>query len=226
MSKLTETASRPLRVSSAGEAYRYPQPAGLVAVKDYLFAHTEEGHCLLLRWVMEADFPVESFTFTVEQLDAVGDPVGQATVTCAGEDIPSVKRGECFTPERGIAVHERCSAVRIHLSEVVSEGYVYRVKGTQVEMDYRPDTPWRYEANGGAEDGLSDTVSLSLHSKLRDRGSRVRFLWPLALLSFLLILLIILAPALPRGEGRIAAERATYARLISEAGTPDGVSAD
>lgn len=226
MSKQTETASRPLRISSAGEAYRYPQPAGLVAVKDYLFAHTEEGHCLLLRWVMEADFPVESFTFTVEQLDAVGDPVGQATVTCAGEDIPSVKRGECFTPERGIAVHERCSAIRVHLSEVISEGYVYRVKGMRVEMDYRPDTPWRYEANGGAEDGLSDTVSLSLSSKLRGKRSRVRFLWPLALLSFLLILLIILAPALPRGGDAVAAERTAYVGLLCEVGAPDGISAD
>lgn len=198
MSIQTE-ATASVRVSSAGVAYRHPQPGGLVAVKEYLFADTGEGHCLLLCWVLEGDLPVERFTFTVEELDAVGDTVGQVTVTCEGEDIPPVRQGDCFTPTRGIPVHERCSDIRVRLLEVVSEGYVYRIKGKRVTVDYAPGAPWVYEEDGGAEDGLSDTVSLKLGSKLR--GNRVKYLWPLALLTFLLILWAIVGSALPRKWG-------------------------
>lgn len=184
--------------SMKGVPYTRPQPEGLVAVREYCIADGGGTPCLLLKWALEADFPVDRFLFAVEELDAAGDLLETLTVTCEGTDIPPVTRGECFVPPRGILLRDACADIRVRLLEVESAGYLYLIREGRVTVDYLADEPWIYEEEGGASEGLSPRVSLRVRSKLR---RRVRFLWPAALLTFLLILWGILAPGLSRENG-------------------------
>ena len=183
-----------------GVPYPHPQPEGLVAVREYRIADGGGTPCLLLKWALEADLPVDRFLFAVEELDAVGDLLETLTVTCEGTDIPPVHPGECFVPPRGILLREACTDIRVRLLEVESAGYLYRVRDGRVTVDYRGEEPWTYEDEGGASEGLSSRVSLRVRSKL---SRRARFLWPVALLTFLLILLAILAPGASRDDGLV-----------------------
>lgn len=187
------------RLAAVRIPYTRPCPEGLMAVRDFLFTEAEGGRCLLLRWVKEADFEVDSFTFELEQLDAAGGCLGVIAVTYQGMDIPPIAPGETFVPERGIAVHRSCTDIRVRLTELISGSYMYRVKGNRVEIDYRISEPWVYGMWDGREDGLSDTVSLRVVS---GRRRRVRLLWPAAVLSVLLLILVILAPFIFHGEER------------------------
>jgi hypothetical protein len=186
-------SSRP--EASRREPYLHPQPEGLVAVKDYLFARVDGQACLLLRWVLDTDLPVERVTFALRELDPAGEELETVTVTYEGEDIPRAPRGTCFAPDRGISVHERCTDLRVILLEVASEGYLYRRRGERMVLDYVPEEPWVFRDTDGEEEGLSDTVPLRLTSK---RRGHPRFLCPLALGAFLLTLLVILLPLLAR----------------------------
>ena len=191
----SHTRLYPRPEASRREPYLHPQPEGLVSVKDYLFARVDGQACLLLRWVLDTDLPVERVTFAVRELDPAGEVLDTVTVTYEGEDIPRAPRGTCFAPEWGISVHERCTDLRVILLEVASEGYLYRRHGARMVLDYVPEEPWVFFDTDGEEEGLSDTLSVSLTS---GRRGHPRFLWPLALGAFLLILLVILLPAFSR----------------------------
>jgi hypothetical protein len=164
--------------------------------------------CLLLKWVLEADFAVDRFLFSVEELDVAGDLLETLTVTCEGADIPPVSTGECFVPPCAIRLKEACADVRVRLLEVESAGYVYRIRNGRVTTDYAEEEPWRYVAEDGISDGLNAHMFLRVCSKMK---RRVRFLWPMALLAFLLLLLAILAPSLPREEGEVWLQEITRA---------------
>ena len=195
MMKDTDMPNTPRPEASRREPYLHPQPDGLVSVKDYLFARVDGQACLLLRWVLETDLPVDRVTFAVRELDPAGELLDTVTVTYEGEDIPRAPRGTCFAPERGIEVHERCTDLRVILLEVSSEGYLYTFRGRRTVTDYLPEEPWAYGETDGEAEGLSDTVPLRLSSALQ---SHPRFLWPVALVAFLATLLVILLPALSR----------------------------
>lgn len=189
--------------ASAREPYLLPQPEGLVSLRDFLFTTAEGQRCVLLRWNLDAEFPVEAFTVKIEELDPVGEVLETVTVVYRGEDIPDIRRGESFTPERGVAVHGRCTDIRICLTELRSEGYVYTVSKGRIVQDFCPEEKWLYREQGGSEDGLSDEISLRVISKA---GLRPRHLWPAALLSLLLLILFIIYPCLPHDrEGELKA---------------------
>ncbi len=181
--------------SSAKESYLLPQPEGVVRVQDYLFTEIEGTRCVLLRWVMEADFPVDSFTFVLTESDAAESDLGTTTVTCGRADVASVAKGAVFTPASAIPVGEKCTAVKIQLTEVVSGDYVYTVKGTRVEAGYRAPERWVYDKNPGREDGLSDKRLLRVVPK---RRKNARFLWIPAVLTAILLILMILDPYVTR----------------------------
>lgn len=178
---------------SVKETYAHPQPEGLMAVQDFLFTNRAGGRYVLLRWVMEAEFPVDRFTIELKQMDPVNECLDTVTVTYQGLDIPPLKQGDLFVPAQGIAVQDKCTDIRVRLIEVVSGDFVYRVKGSRVEVDFCAPEPWVYDPRGGREDRLSDTVSLRVGSKL---GGKVRFGWPIAILSALLLILLMVLPYL------------------------------
>lgn len=174
--------------------YAHPQPAGLCAVREYLLADMEEGRILLLRWVKETEYPIDEMTFEVTMLDAVGGELGTVTVTHRGDDIPSVETGHVFTPERGIPVDGGCTDVRVRLSEVRSDSYVYRIENGAVTVDYEAPESWRYAPRAGEREGLTDAAPLRVRSK---RAGKVRFLWPAALLAVILLIYAVVRPYLP-----------------------------
>ncbi len=173
--------------------YAYPQPAGLCAVREYLLTDMEESRVLLLRWVKEGDFSIDSLTFEVTMLDAVGGELGRLTVTQKDTDIPPAEVGHVFTPERGIPVDGGCMDVRIRVLEVRSNSYIYRVENGTVTTDYEAEEPWRYDPQAGQDEGLTEANGMRVRSK---RAGKVRHLWPVALLIVILLGYIILHPYL------------------------------
>lgn len=174
--------------------YASPQPAGLCAVREYLLTDREGVRVLLLRWVKETEYPIDEMTFDVTMLDALGEELGTMTVTRRGSDIPAAETGHVFTPERGIVVDGGCTDVRVRLTEVRSGCYIYRVENGAVTTDYEAPEPWRYDPRGGEREGLTDTACLRVRSK---RAGKVRFLWPAALLTVILLVYALLRPYLP-----------------------------
>lgn len=171
--------------------YAHPQPAGLCALREYLLTDTEEGRLLLTRWVKEADFPVDAMTFDITMLDAVGCEMGRTTVVLRDSDIPQVEMGHIFTPELGIPVADGCMDIRIRLREITSGAYVYRVAGNTVTTDYRPAEPWRYDPHAGEAEKLTEAKGVRVRSK---SSGKVRHLWPVALLTLLLLIYVIAKP--------------------------------
>lgn len=207
MSMTDTSRAEELFRSLGGESYIHPQPNAPVAVREYRIAEGDGVPCLLLKWALEDDVPVDGFRFAVEELDTAGDLLETLTVTCEGTEIPSVTLGECFIAPRAIRIREACADVRIRLLEVESAGYVYRIRNGRVTTDYAEEEAWSYVAEDGASDGLNAHTSLRVRSKLK---RRVRFLWPAALLTFLLLLYAILSPSLRREEGEIRLREMTH----------------
>lgn len=165
--------------------YAHPQPAGLCALREYLLTDLEEGRVLLLRWVKEADFAIDAMTFEITMLDAAGGELGRVTVTQQDGDIPPVEAGQIFTPERGIPVNGGCVDIRLRLLEVRSGAYIYCVENGAVITDYQAPEPWRYAPHAGERERLTEEKGLRVRSK---RAGKVRFLWPVALLTMLALL--------------------------------------
>ena len=175
--------------------YPHPQPAGLCALREYLLierpAHAEEGKLLLLRFAKECDFPVDSLSFTITMLDAMGNDLGSVPVTLRDSEIPPVETGQIFTPDVGIAVESGCVDIRIRLTELASGDYRYRVEGATVTTEYAPEEPWSYDPRAGKEESLTEKKTLRVRSA---RGGKVRHLWPIALLAALLLVYLIAKP--------------------------------
>lgn len=187
--------------------YAHPQPAGLCTLREYLLCdplaeplaeplarHLPEGQqerLLFLRFVKEADFPVDSMTFDITMLDAMGYEMGRTTVVLRDSDIPQVETGHTFTPDLGIPVACGCVDIRIRMREVTSGAYAYRVEGHTVTIDYLPPEPWRYDPRAGEEEKLTEAKGVRVRSK---RSGKVRHLWPVALFTLLLLVYIIAKP--------------------------------
>ena len=194
MMKPLKFDTKSLRTSSK-EAYLLPQPQGVLRVQDYLFAEIEGTRCVLLRWVMEAEEPVDSFTFVLTELDASDNPLHTRTVTCGRADVAMVTKGSAFVPTDAIPVQEHCTAVKVQLTEVLSGNYAYCITGTRVEVVYRPPETWVYDKRPGKEDRLSDKRPLRV---IRKRAVRPRFLWPAAILTAILMILMLVDAYIPR----------------------------
>ena len=207
MSMTDTSRAEELFRSLGGEPYIHPQPDAPVAVREYRMADVDGSPCLLLKWALEADFSVDRFRFSVDELDVAGELLETLTVTCEGKDIPPLSTGECFVPPCAIRLKEACADVRIRLLEVESAGYLYKIRNGRVTLDYEAEEPWVYGADDGVSDGLNTHTSLRVRSKMK---RRVRFLWPAALLTFLLLLFAILAPSLPRAKGEAWLRESTH----------------
>ena len=173
--------------------YAHPQPAGLCALREYLLTNTDEGKLLLLRFVKEGDFTVDSMTFEITMLDAMGGELGKLPVTLRDSEIPPVETGHVFTPDVGIPVDGSCADIRLRLITVTSGDYTYRVEGGTVTTDYTPAEPWRYDPRAGEAEKLTEERGVRVRSKA---SGKVRHLWPIALLTALILLGIIAAPFL------------------------------
>ncbi len=176
---------------SVKERYVHPQPEGLVSVHDFLLTTTEAGRCVLIRWSMDADFPVDRFTFLFKQMDAAGEVLGEATVTYEGLDIPPAACGELFVSEQALAVSDRCADIHVQLVELISGNYVYRVKGTRAEVDYRVEDAWLYDKKAGRKEKLKKKISMRVFSKCR---VKMKKRWLVTVLAVLFLAFVIFFP--------------------------------
>jgi hypothetical protein len=187
---MTETVIQGAAIHSL---YAHPQPAGLCALREYLLTNTDEGKLLLLRFAKEGDFTVDSMTFEITMLDAMGGELGKLPVTLRDSEIPPVETGHVFTPDVGIPVDGSCADIRLRLITVTSGDYTCRVEGGTVTTDYTPAEPWRYDPRAGEAEKLTEERGVRVRSKA---SGKVRHLWPIALLTALILLGIIAAPFL------------------------------
>ncbi len=203
--------------AAAKESYLYPQPEGLLRVQDYLFAEACGCRCVLLRWVMEAEHPLDAFTFELSQLDAADECIGTVTVTYHKRDFHGVKTGEVFVPLDGVAVEDGCASVRVQLLEAVSGQYIYRVKGTHVEAGYRSPEYWSHDKHPGREDRLTDKKPLRVNCK---RRAQVGLILPVAGLAVVVMVVAMLfpyiRPYLPRPEEETTGTE-TYSETVMTA---------
>ena len=187
---MTETVTKGAAIHSL---YAHPQPAGLCALREYLLTNTDEGKLLLLRFVKEGDFTVDSMTFEITLLDAMGGELGKLPVTLRDSEIPPAETGHVFTPDVGIPVDGSCADIRLRLITVTSGDYTYRVEGGTVTTDYTPAEPWHYDPRAGEAEKLTEERGVRVRSKA---SGKVRHLWPIALLTALLLLGLIASPFL------------------------------
>ena len=199
--------------TSAKEPYLHPQPEGLMRVKDYLFTETEEGRCLLLRWVMETDFPVDLCSFDLLELDAADECIRKTALSYTRSDLEGLRLGDVFIPIDGILVCEGCSSIRVQITAVYSANYVYSVKGTRVEVGYRAPECWAYDKKPGREDDLTEDIPLRVSGKRRVRMSHIL---PVAILTVLLMIAAVLLPYVSAEEGETHPEPETQAEASVE----------
>ena len=60
--------------------YDRPQTRGAFAVKQYMLIEQDGKHCLLLKFENESDMPISEAEFTVCQLDADGNEIGNIDI--------------------------------------------------------------------------------------------------------------------------------------------------
>ena len=180
-----------IRDTTVYSPYTHPQPAGLLSVQEYLLTDVDGVRVLLLRWIKEIGFPIDSMTYEVVTLDAVGAELGRHTVSHVASDIPSAEIGQSFTLNRGIPVEGGCMHIRVRITEVKSGAYVYRVSGTTVTADYIPEEPWTYDPKAGDGEKITDESTLRVRSK---RTGKVHLLGVAAFLAVLLIAASIILP--------------------------------
>ena len=176
---------------SVKERYAHPQPDGLVSVQDFLLTMSDAGRCVLIRWSMDAEFPVDRFTFLFQQLDVGGEILGEETVTYEGLDIPPAACGELFVPERAISVSDRCADIRVQLTELISGNYVYRIRGTRVEVDYRVEDAWLYDQKAGRKEKLNRKTSMRVFSKC---NVKMKKRWLATVLAVALMAFVVFFP--------------------------------
>lgn len=165
--------------ASLPTAYEYPHPAGPVMPLAYRLTCGETEQYLLIRWRVDAEHPADSFRYTLEQMDSGGRILAVTEHTCPR--VATSAEAEDFIPTAGIVVHSRCVDIKVTVTEVRSDGYVYRLRGNAYEVDFRGDAPWVYEKKNG---GVTPKKSLQVRSK---RGIHGRFLWLAPLLAALLL---------------------------------------
>lgn len=113
--------------------YQYSQVNNFITVKNYMFLREKGKKCLLLRFVNDTDFKVDSMEYTVVQLDAGGQTIATIPVVCKKMNFAP---GEMYASNDSIVVDDYCSDFKIVFSAVHSGNYVYTVRDGRVVADY------------------------------------------------------------------------------------------
>lgn len=161
--------------------YLHPQIPGFVAVKQYIFCRQNEKKCLILKFSNNCDFKLSAMSFTVVQLDAAGEVIGETPVSYTAL---SVSQGCDFSVNSGIIVEERCCDFKIVFNEVFSGYFKYVIRGGEIVAYYEK----RGELTVEGEKKRSDFIPafFAKERKTKTRG-RAYFAAVLAVLAVLLL---------------------------------------
>ena len=113
--------------------YKYSQIHHFVSVKNYIFIHENNKKCLLLRFSNDFDHKVDAMTFTVIQMNAVGQVLGQSDVEL---QYMNLQPGGMYTPGEGVVVNDNCNDFKVVIKEVFSGHYRYTIRNRTIISEY------------------------------------------------------------------------------------------
>lgn len=113
--------------------YQYSQVNNFITVKNYMFLREKGKKCLLIRFVNDSDFKVDSMEYTVVQLGAGGQVIDNIRVECKKMNLAP---GEMYVSNESIVVDDYCSDFKVVFSRVCSGNYVYTVREGRAVADY------------------------------------------------------------------------------------------
>lgn len=113
--------------------YKYSQMHHFVSVKNYIFVHENNKKCLLLRFSNDFGYKVDAITFTLIQMNAIGEILGQSEVELHDMNLLP---GGMYTPKQGMVVSDNCNDFKIEIKEVFSSHYRYTVRNRMIITEY------------------------------------------------------------------------------------------
>ena len=175
------------RIVSKG-IYTYPQLAGYVSVKQYIFLRIGEKKHLLLRFSNDLDVAIDFIAFTVSELDADGALIKRSH----SRYKRYTKSGESFAIDKAIVVDEKCVDVKVTVDVATSGEYEYSDRGGVVTVRHT-NQKIRAKTVNPRHLILGEKEKAEMEERRRKR--KIRFVAALAIVSIILInLAYILVP--------------------------------
>ena len=113
--------------------YQYSQVNNYITVKNYMFLREKGKKCLLIRFVNDADFTVDSMEYVVVQFGSGGQTIDTTRVVCEKMNLAP---GAMYASNDSIVVDDYCTDFKIVFSFARSGNYVYTVRDGRVVADY------------------------------------------------------------------------------------------
>ena len=113
----------------------------LLSVKQYVFVREKNKKYLMLRFLNNENFVINSFEFWIVQKNSDGVEIAQSKVKV--KDIYA-RPGEIFSPEKCFLVKDKCVDFEIRLIVAKSGKYEYRIKNGEVFVRYPLEVNWKY----------------------------------------------------------------------------------
>ena len=126
------------------DLYHHPQIPDFLKVKEYIVFRKDKQNFLVQRFVNEASFFITSVTFTLFQIDSCGNVINKKKICYDGI---KVYPGALFVPKKPIALDSNCADYSIIFNKVISEDYLYIVKGKDFKVYYKKNS----KSSGGAK---------------------------------------------------------------------------
>ncbi len=119
------------------DLYHHPQIPDFLKVKEYIVFRKDKQNFLVQRFVNESSFAVTAVTFTLMQVDNGGNVINKKKICYDGIKIYP---GALFVPKKPILLDGNCADYRIVFTKVVSDDYVYIVKGKDFKVYYKKNS--------------------------------------------------------------------------------------
>ena len=115
--------------------YTHSQISNFLTVKQYIFLRKNGEKCLLLKFLNETDFFMNSVKFKLVQLNSEGKVICRQNVLLDGFNLGP---GAEYMPSSRIVVNDKCADFKIVIDYVDSGYYRYRLRRGKVVSFYNP----------------------------------------------------------------------------------------
>lgn len=146
--------------------YNHSQAEGYLNVGQYMFVVNENKKYVALRFINNLGHTVESFEACVQQLDSDGNLLSSTKIV---ERKLSVAPSETFTLRKNPELSEKCSDIRVYVSNVISGNYRYEQRGDRVVAFYS-------EKPSLTEDGGADALARRKYRRYKKTARRGAFI--------------------------------------------------
>ena len=115
----------------------------ILAVKQYIYVREKNKKYLMLRFLNNAKFIINSFEFWIIQKNSEGFEIGQNKIRI--KDI-NARPGEIFAPEKCFLVKDKCVDFDVRFVVIKSGKYEYRIKNNESFVRYPLESSWKYQS--------------------------------------------------------------------------------